>query len=344
MNFENIKGLITALQKGTDFSFSAKNDAGEDVTHKISTNAIEETLRDELFEMCKTRSSYEQHKWELFDLISETIDRKMPKELDKFFNGFTKVTQYGESDKPEITIKRDPRNKRARTFITKVSPAGTYEVFKLAKDQKFTVEMTAIGGACQIAFEDFLTGRVDWNEMLEVIQLGMEDRVYDEILATLEKVEASLPTANKKSTSDFDAAEFEKLLGVVGVYGSPVVFCTEVAARLITEGTDWASENEKVARRNVGYLTNYKGAKIVVLPQSFTDETNSVKVTPDHKLYIMPAGREAIFHVALQGATHIEEMKNYGDWSRELQTYKKFGVSAVIYNDIAIYEIEDLKV
>lgn len=342
MNFENIKGLVKALNTGTDFSFSAKNVSGEDVTQTISKEAIQETLREELLEMCKSKGQYERHKWDLFDLISETIDKKMPKELDKFFNGFSKVTQYGESDKPEITIKRDSRNKRARTFVTKVSPAGVYEVFKLAKDKKFIVEMTAVGGACQIAFEDFLTGRVDWNEMLEVIQLGMEDRIYDEILATLAKVEASLPAANKKTSATFDSAMFEKLLGVVGVYGSPVVFCTEVAARVITEGADWASEKEKVARRNVGYLANYKGAKIVILPQSFTDETNETKVVDDSKLYIMPAGREPIFHVALQGATHVRETENE-DWSKELQTYKKFGVSAVVYNDITTYTITDLK-
>ena len=341
MEFAQIRKLAKALTDSKR-SKNVTEYSMEDGT-VLTAEAMEETLRSELFEICKTRSGYEKNKWDLFDLISESIDAKMPPELEKFFEGFAKIVQYGETDKPEIEIKRPNKNLRARAFITKVSPAGIYEVFKLGKQGKVTIEMTAIGGACQIAFEDFLTGRIDWNEMLEVVSLGMEDRVYDEVLKTITKIETSLPAANKGETSDFDPKALNKVLDVVSVYGSPVIYCTETFAREITEGSDWASEEEKKARRNVGYLADYKGAKIVILPQSFTDETNTTKVVDSSKAYIFPAGREAIFNIALQGATQVKEIESNSDWSKELHTYKKFGVAAFVYNDIATYTITNLK-
>ena len=94
----------------------------------------------------------------------------------------------------------------------------------------------------------------------------------------------------------------------------------------------------------VGFLFPiYKGAKIVILPQSFTDETNKTKVVDSSKAYIFPAGREAIFNIALQGPTQVKEIESNSDWSKELHTYKKFGVAAFVYNDIATYTITNLK-
>ena len=90
-------------------------------------------------------------------------------------------------------------------------------------------------------------------------------------------------------------------------------------------------------------MNRYKGAKIVILPQSFTDETNKTKVVDSSKAYIFPAGREAIFNIALQGATQVKEIESNSDWSKELHTYKKFGVAAFVYNDIATYTITNLK-
>lgn len=340
MKLEDIRKLALALSKsnkGTNVSNYSLDGT------VLTTEAMNETLKHELFELCKDEYAYELNKIFLFKLIGESIDAKLPPELEKFFMGVSKVVQYGEQDKPEVTVRRPNKNLRARAFVTKVSPAGVYEVFRLTKEGKFTIEMSAIGGAAQIAFEDFLTGRIDWNEMLEVIALGMEDRIYDEILANLAKVEASLPTANKAESATFDPKALNKVLDIVSIYGAPTIFCTETFAREITEGADWASEQEKVARRNVGYLANYKGAKIVIMPQSYTDETHAVKVVDSSKAYIMPAGREPIFHVALQGNTHVREIPSQSDWSKEIQTYKKFGVASFVYNDIGTYTITSLR-
>jgi len=344
MEMNEIKNIVKALSEckkngKTSYTFAL----AEDKTEELSVGAMNETLRKELFELCGTRTGYERHKLDLFDLIQESIDAKVPAELAHFFDGFTTVQQFGPKDEPEFTLRKDKKNLRARKFAVLGASAGSYEVFRLAKENKIRINVTAVTDACQISFEDFLSGRVDWNEMLDAIQMGMEDRVYDEVLKCLAVVEAKLPQANKASSTNFDPAGLEKVMGTIAVYGAPTIFCTETFARQITEGYSWASDAEKLARRNVGYLANYKGAKIVILPQSFTDETNTTKVTDDSKAYVMPAGAGSIFYIALQGDTQVRDIDSNEDWSIELQTYKRFGVAALVYNDLGTVEITSLK-
>ena len=339
MEFNEIRKLAKALTK-TKYN-NTLNYSLDGTT--LTEEAMNATLREELFNICKNEYGYEKNKYDLFALIAETVDAKMPPRIERKLEGAVKVYNFGENDKAEIEIKRPNTNARNRAFVTKVSPAGVYEVFRLGKKGKVTVEMTAVGGACQIAFEDFLTGRVDWNEMIDILSEGMEDRIYDEVMKMFAKIEKSLPAANKASTSNFDAKAFNKVLDVISVYGKPNVYCTEAFAREITEGNVWASEKEKEARRNVGYLGEYKGARIVVLPQSFTDETNSTKVVDPSKAYILPSGRDELMAVAFQGDTHIKEVESQSDWSKELHTYKKFGAAAFVYNDLGVYEITSLK-
>ena len=93
----------------------------------------------------------------------------------------------------------------------------------------------------------------------------------------------------------------------------------------------------KDQRWNNGYLANYKGHRVIVLPQSYEDETNSKKVIDPSYAWIIPTGsNEKPVKVAFEGQTIVDEFKNY-DRSREVQVYKKVGVAAVITNNICVY-------
>lgn len=343
MEMNEIKNLVKALsdcKKNKKVSYDFALADGK--TETLSVDAMNTTLRTELFERTKTRNDYERNKYDIFDLIQVSIDGKLPTDVGHFFEGFTTTQVFGPTDLPEFTIKKNKKNLRARKFAVLGASAGSYEVFRLAKEGKLRLNVTAITDACQISFEDFRSGRIDWNEMIDAINLGMEDVMYNEILRCLAVVESKLPAANKATSTAFDQIGLEKVLATVGTYGKPTIFCTEAYARQITEGYDWASNDEKLARRNVGYLTDYKGASIILIPQSFTDEKNTTKVISDSKAYILPAGDNPIFYVALQGDTQVRDVDSNEDWSIELQTYKRFGVGALVYNNIGICEITNL--
>ena len=114
------------------------------------------------------------------------------------------------------------------------------------------------------------------------------------------------------------------------------IYCTFEFAGTMVQEEGWRGDDEKDQRWNNGYLANYKGHNVIVLPQSYEDETNSVKVIDPAYAWIIPTGTNKPVRVAFEGNTIVDEFKNY-DRSREVQVYKKMGVAAIITNNICVY-------
>ena len=342
MNFTELKALGKALVSGQTYTMQFAR--GEDIiTEELSREAMNKTFVEEIAKLCNEGpNSFERYKLDLFDLIMESVDVKMPKEIERWFEGFAETYQYGYADKPEITVNRARKYLRERATVTQVSRAGVYEVFKLPKEGNIDVSMKTVGGAAQISYSDLLVGRVDWNLLVDILTMGIEDRVYDEILAAFNTIEANLPANNKAESANFEAKSLEKVMASIQPYGNPVIFCTEVFAREITEGSDWASEEEKKARRNVGYLANYKGAKIVILPQTWEDETNTKKKVDDSKAYILPDTGDKPIKICFQGGVQVRDNENNADWSKEIHMYQSMAAVILASNDIGTYKITSL--
>ena len=92
----------------------------------------------------------------------------------------------------------------------------------------------------------------------------------------------------------------------------------------------------KEQKWNNGYIANYKGHNVIVLPQSFEDETNTTKVIDPSYAWIIPTGADKPVKIAFEGQTIVDEYTN-ADRSREMQVYKKVGVAAIITNNICVY-------
>jgi hypothetical protein len=85
-----------------------------------------------------------------------------------------------------------------------------------------------------------------------------------------------------------------------------------------------------------GYLASYKGHNVIVLNQSYTDETNTEKVINPEYAWIIPTGADKPVKIAFEGQTIVDEYVNK-DRSREVQVYKKLGVGTLITNNICVY-------
>ena len=89
---------------------------------------------------------------------------------------------------------------------------------------------------------------------------------------------------------------------------------------------------------NNGYFATYKGHQVIILPQSFTDTTNSEKVIDPSYAWIIPTGAEKPVKVAFEGSAQVKSFDNR-DWSTEIQTYQKLGVAAYLLNPgICVYK------
>jgi hypothetical protein len=147
-----------------------------------------------------------------------------------------------------------------------------------------------------------------------------------------------LPPANRVSTNTFDEAAFDRLLTVASAYGEPTIYCTyEFAVKLVPKDAWRYTESMKEELNRTGRLQNYKGKKVIVLPQGFTDGTNSEKTIDASYCWIIPNGADSKpIKVAFEGNTVVDEYVNR-DRSREIQVYKKFGVVAMLANNICSY-------
>ena len=302
-------------------------------------NALNETLREELKELAGTYSLYRENKNTIFALIEETIDEILPKKVMEQYSMFAEVRTFAQGDRPVFNKKEGRR--RAKQFVTRVGLAGIYEVFKLDKSS-FEVPTSAFGGAAQIGFEEFLDGKVDFAEVTEIIMEGLDEVVYEEIAKALIGGINQLPEANKVTHTGFDEAKMDKLIAVARAYGEPAIYCTYELAAKILPVSDWVSSEMKNERNAQGYISQYKGNRIVILPQSFTDETNATKVIDPSYAWIIPTGgNDKPVKIAFEGQTIVDEYTNY-DRSREIQVYKKLGVVAMMTNNICVYEDSSL--
>ena len=331
----NLLALMKTVAKAdvsapTSYSFNGES---------FSYEALNETLRRELNEYAGDYASYRDNKNLIFSLIEETLDEVLPKKVTKQYEQFAEVKTFAQGDKP-IFRRQLTSNKRAKQFITRVGLAGRYEVFKLGKNEEsFEVQTSAIGGAAQIGFEEFLDGRVDFAEVTRIVMEGMDDLIYEEVGRALASSINQLPPANRVVTAGFDEAAFDRLLTIASAYGEPTIYCTyEFAVKLVpTEGWRY-TDAMKAELWNNGRLATYKGRKVVILEQGFIDETNTTKVIDPGYCWIIPAGANTKpVKIAFEGNTLVAERDNNWDWSREIQVYKKVGVVCMMTNDICSY-------
>ena len=302
---------------------------------QVSYEALNDTLKQSINEIAKTPQLYRENKNMLFALIEQTLEKVMPKNVIDTYGMFADVQTVAQGDK--IVFYRPTGEMRAKQFITRVALAGRYEVFELA-EERFEIQTTAYGGAARIPIEEFLDGRVQWSDYLSIINEGMSEAVYKEIAKALIAALSRFPATNRVAAAAFDELQFDRLIQTVSVYGAPVIYCTlEAAMTLLPANHDWISDGMRDERWQRGYFTHYKGTPVVVLPQSFEDETNAKKIIDPAYIYIFPTTNAKPVKIVFEGSTLVKDFDNR-DWSTEMQTYQKFGVGVMTTNNLAVFK------
>ena len=331
MDTNQLKTLAFAAVKQTPLTFSHN---GKEETFNVET--VNETLRKEFDKLAGNARSFRRNKDLIFELIEETIDEVLPVRVEQQYEAFAETRVVSQGDKV-IFRKRITEASRARAkreFVTRVGLAGRYETFML-DGAELTVTTGAIGGAVRIGFEEFLDGRIRFDELTSVLLEGMDEFIYVEIAKALDAAYEDVPTNNVVTANRFDERAMDSLLAIADSYygGNSIIVCTnEFAGTMVpTTGSgvnyDAFSIGMKDELWRNGRLGDYKGHTVVILRQSMVDVTNTEKVIDPSNAYILPSGNERPVKIAFEGDTAVRESDDNDDWSRELHTYKKFGVA-----------------
>lgn len=335
LEMNQLKALAKAAAEANRSAATCYSVNGEN----LSVSAINDTLRDQFNEIAGTYNLYRENKTKVYSLVETLLDDILPTKVLQRYADFAETQTFAQGTKPVFI--RKTGKMRAKQFITKVGLAGRYEVFALG-EKNFEVATSAIGGAAAIGFEEFLDGRVDWAELVNIVLEGMDELILREIAKALMSSIEQLPAANRVSAAGWDENGMDRLISVVSAYGTPVIYCTREFAVKMVPQAGWISDNMRDQMWNNGFLATYKGVRVVILPQSFEDETNATKAINPGYAWIMPTGSsEKPVKIAFEGSAHMREVEN-DDWSREMQVYQKVGVGVMFTNNMASYVDTDL--
>lgn len=342
MTINELKEIALHAAKGTVPACYANQD--------VDVNAA---FIDGLKELAGSVNQFMKNRYDIYDIIVETVDKIMPRNVIAALSPFAEV-QIVPQGRKAIFKQKTGRN-RAKKFLTQVGLSGVYETFRL-DSTTFELGAHAVGGGATVDFERMLDGVESLAEVVDIITEGLTDAVYVEVQRALRAAlnASTRPTANVESTNGFDADKMAKLMSVVRAYGNGVVifappeFVAAMGADAIVPVTIGNSTNyggvggvyspddiEQIHR--TGYINIFRGAPIVQIPQSFTDETNTTTYIDPQLAYVMPTGGEKVVKVVLEGATQIRDFQNR-DNSMEVYAWKKMGCAILTHYNWGIYQ------
>lgn len=336
MNFEDLRALALAVANANPGQVVSYNFGENNVS--CNYDELQDTLRDEINALAGNFNLFRQNAGLVYQLMETVIDEVLPKRVLDRYADFAEVKTFGQGQKA-VFKQKTGRSRAKKNFITRVGLAGIYEVFKL-DTTTIEVPMGAVGGAAQIGLEEFLDGNADFSELLEIILEGMDDAIYIEVGKALKAMVANFGVYNKYSTNSFNEAKFDQIVATADAYGPSTIYCTFEFAATMIPAEAWASNEHKNERWANGFISNYKGHKVVVLPQSLTED-NSEKIIDPSWAYVI-AGDAKPVKLGFEGQTIIDEFKN-ADRSRDIQAYKKFGVATISTGAMTAYQNTSLK-
>lgn len=312
---------------------------------EYTVDQCDQAFADGLKGLMSTYNDFQRNKYDIYDIMIESIDEVMPKNVIAGLGMFADVRVVEDGQK--AIFKKSIGKQRAKKFLTQVGLAGVYETFRLDKET-FEVSTNAIGGGATIDFERMMDAAESLAECVEIVTEGLTNAVFVEVQKALKSAfnATNRPAANKYTANTFVASEMVKLMGVVRAYGSPVIFAPPefIAAMgadaIVPVGTNYQgvySPEDIDAIHRTGFINIFRGAPIVEIPQSFIDENNDKTYIDPQLAYIMPSGKEKVVKVVLEGATRIKEFENR-DSSTEVYAWKKMGVAVLTNHNWAIYQ------
>ena len=319
----------------------------ENIPAEYSLADVNETLREEL-KAFNNYSYYRANKNVLFQLIEEIANVVVPKKVIAQFGSFAEVQHVNIGEK--IVFKQRTGVSRGKRFVTVAGEYGTYRTFNV-DSRDITMSPRVYAGAAILEIGDFLAGRVDMSELMDIIIEGLSDSIYNEVQGALKAAinAEDRPAANKAIQDGFVAAEFDKIINTVAAYGDSVtIYCTRAFAATLYNQPGWAGDANPMTAladyndvREMGYVGRYKGTNVVLLSQSFVDENNEEKLVDDQYAYIMPAGKEKPVKIGIEGGTLIDEQR-LQDGSLEVSAQHMFDVAVVANNYWGIYRNTEL--
>lgn len=332
----------------------AKHAAHRTAPAEYSVESVDAAVCEGFKALTGSINDFLKNRYDIFSIIIENVDDVVPAKVIDALGAFAEVKTVEQGKKAMFRVSNIGKV-RARKFLTQVGLSGVYETFRLDAGT-FELGGHAVGGAITMDFERFLDGAETLADLMDVLTTGLTDAVFVEVQRALTNAISEMTalglTNNYYATNGFAGDKMLKIISVVRSYGSnAIIFATPefvaamgpdaIVPTLMNSTTNVAQglyhPQDIDAIHNTGYITLFRGTPIVQIPQSFADEKNQTRYINPQFAYILPAGKEKVVKVVLEGATQMWSETNK-DQSIEINAYKKIGCAILHYNNWGIYQ------
>lgn len=288
---------------------------------------------------------------EIFEIIEEIVDVEVTKgwENNEFFNNFVESKNLADGDDNEFWVEAED------IYLTVAKINGDQHhltMQRLNKGQSFNVPTSVYGMKVGGDIRMFLTGRRDWNQLIDAITRAFVKKVQDELYAEFLDSSAKVPSTaqfNKTSSGSFSSSykdAFDQLISDVSVVngGADVVIMgTKTALKKLNalagngNGTiSWVSDKEKDAIGATGILGDYEGTAMLEIPQRFADKKVAdqfVELVKSDRVFIFPKTMDKPIKFVDKGETQLQRATELGDTLDDFQTYeviRRMGIATII--------------
>lgn len=302
-----INKIAFALSKGqTDFS------AGTEVYTKEEAN---EALRNAFFreigvETIDNIYDYRDNKQKIFKIISEQLTPIINERIEDIMGQFAEVRTVGWGETIEFEVPNPELFKVGRVAM------GTANLVRQRIDNG-RLKMITDNFGIKIYDElyRFLSGKVDWAEMLNRVSRSYEQKIANRVNELLFGSYNNLENDFKYSGSFNEDELLEILARIETLYGSAMLVGSKAALAKVKP--EYVGDEVKSARNKQGYIAEFMGYRCVELKNAFKTGTHDFVLDPN-QLLILPSTEDKFVKIVLEGNAIINDFENtQGDQSIE---------------------------
>ena len=336
-NYINFSQLLADAARGVFQSGITAADANEMIKEKFRLiMGIDETASKK-----EIRRAINRHKNEIFEVIEDTVDNMLTSGWtdNEFFNDFVEIKNLALGDANEFETED-------QSVLTVGKLSGDHwdiDRQRLGIGETYRVPTSWVGLGVYEEFERVMTGRADWNKLVNAIYEAMDayvnELVYKAVISAGSQV---LPGSSQfYKTAALDAAAHDTFVTMIedvqaANRGAEVVIMgTKTALSKLKNLADvnWIAKEDRTDHRNMGHVGIFEGTRVVEIPQVFAKNDTTTKMVKDDVLLIMPLADNKFVKLVYEGDAMIKEVTDATvnqDWTYEVKYLTKLGVSTII--------------
>lgn len=308
---------------------------------KFSTNDANEVLRQAFIELNggSTKLDYKalrRNGAQMFEILEEILQNTVIEGLpeDNFFENFVEYKNLSLGDQNSFYIPD-----RTMLVISEIAD-GTQSLRRQRMDVGTNTSITTSWKGAKIYehLSRLLSGRVDFNEMLQALEKAFRLKINDDVYTAFTGAFASLPTGFTTSGSFSEDSLIDIIEHVEAATGKTAILAgTRKALRKVTVST--VSESAKEDVYKMGYYGNFNGTPMMRIKQVHTVGTYTFKLS-ENDIYVVTTDEKPVKFVT-EGEVRIingDALANQ-DLTQDYFSAVQYGTGVVITDLFGKYEI-----